>query len=268
MFRSLVMRRLSVSVRRPPPSPGLSAIDLKRYKYVDKTGLLARILTDDPKHSPGQFLHAPAMRRIGKSTTIRFLAAMARGDKKTKELFEGMAVNEPDSPFSIGEIPLSVIQLDFSGSVDVKMDVNDVKRALVWELCESAFEQHGIEISPELQNPSQVLSRWLSRLRAKEGKKPIVLLIDEYDTPVTTFLPENPERAHEIAMILKPFYEKIKNRGDYFHKVFVTGVSKFSATSMFSGPNQFIPLMERSTQFSALYGFTENEIRQTYGSFI
>jgi hypothetical protein len=106
MFRCLAVRRLSVSVGRPPPSPGLSAIDLKRYAYVDKTHLLARILTDDPRHSPGQFLHTPAMRRIGKSTTIRFLAAMARGDKKTKELFEGMAVNESDSPFSIGDSSL------------------------------------------------------------------------------------------------------------------------------------------------------------------
>jgi hypothetical protein len=96
----------------------------------------------------------------------------------------------------------------------------------------------------------------------------IVLLIDECDTPVTTFLPENPEKAHEVAMMLDPFYQKIKSHGDYFHKVFVTGELKFSTNSIFSGPNQFLNLMERSTQFSTLYGFTEDEIRQTYGSFI
>ena len=73
----LCVRRLSVRAPRPPPSPGMSRLDMTRYSYVDKTGLLARILSDDPDHSAGQFLHAPAMRRIGKSTTIKMLAAMA-----------------------------------------------------------------------------------------------------------------------------------------------------------------------------------------------
>eukprot|EP00475_Leptophrys_vorax_P028674 TRINITY_DN4165_c0_g1_i1.p1 TRINITY_DN4165_c0_g1~~TRINITY_DN4165_c0_g1_i1.p1 ORF type:complete len:422 (+),score=97.27 TRINITY_DN4165_c0_g1_i1:179-1267(+) len=207
------------------------------------------------------------MRRIGKSTTIRFLVAMAKGDKKTKELFEGMAVNESNSPFSIGEIPLSVIQLDFSGLVHSKMESSVVEWAIARKLCRYAYSQHRIRIPLDFNYPGEVLSIWIEKLSAKEGK-PIVLLIDENDAPVTAFLPENPERAHEVAMMLKPFYETIKSHGDYLHKVFVTGVSKFSATSMFSGPNQFVPLLEESSAFSALYGFTEAEIRQTYGTFI
>jgi hypothetical protein len=65
---------------------------MTRYSHEDKTGLLARILSDNSDHSARPFLHAPAMRRIGKSTTIKMLPAMAGGDR---ELFQGMAVNEP-----------------------------------------------------------------------------------------------------------------------------------------------------------------------------
>jgi hypothetical protein len=47
---------------------------------------------------------------MGKSTVIQMLAEMAKGKK---QLFQGMAVNQPNSPFEIGKMELSVIQLDF-----------------------------------------------------------------------------------------------------------------------------------------------------------
>jgi hypothetical protein len=116
-------------------------------------------------------------------------------------------------------------------------------------------------------NPGDILKKWIWKLKRLEGTR-IVLLINEYDAPVTSFLPENPLMAQSVASMLKPLYQVIKGYGDYFHKVFVTGVSKFSSTSMFSGPNQFLPLMERSAEFVSLYGFTDSEIRSTYGEFI
>ena len=191
------------------------------------------------------------------------IAAMAGEYNK---LFQGMSVNEPGSPFEIGKTPYSVIQLSFSGCARPGMSVDCVSKSISAKLVDDAFGQHDLNLD-ETMHPPRLLRLWLQKLRSKDGH-PIVLLIDEYDAPVTTFLPQDPERAHEVAMMLKPFYETIKDYGDYFHKVFVTGVSKFSSTSMFSGPNQFLPLMERTAEFCALYGFTEHEIRKTYGSYI
>jgi hypothetical protein len=94
-------------------------------------------------------------------------------------------------------------------------------------------------IPPNLSYPSHILSSWIYELRKQEGK-PIVLLIDECDAPVTAFLPENPEKAEKVAMVLKPFHETIKSRGDNSHKVFITGACKLLATSIFSEPNQFL----------------------------
>jgi hypothetical protein len=191
------------------------------------------------------------------------LAAMGSGEK---EMFEGMDVNEPGSCFRIGETPYSVILLDFSNAVvEPTFTLDQVRAAIADEMKCACFDQHGIEIS--CMNPGDILKEWIRKLKRLEGTR-IVLLIDEYDAPVTSFLPENPLMAQSVASMLKPLYQVIKGYGDYFHKVFVTGVSKFSSTSMFSGPNQFLPLMERSAEFVSLYGFTDSEIRSTYGEFI
>jgi hypothetical protein len=241
-------------------------LDLQQYKYVDKTALLARIMAKGPSN-PGTFLHAPAMRRVGKSTTVKMLAAMARGEK---DMFEGMQVNAEDSLFQIGERDFSVIQLDFSNVAKPAAEsVGEVEVAFVDNLVRHAMEQHSVDISHVAgAHPGAALEMWLVALRSQEDNRPVVMLIDEYDAPVTTFLPKSPDLARAVAEMMKPFYQTIKTRDDFFHKVFVTGVSKFSHVSMFSAPNMFLPIMERTADFSTLYGFTEREIRETYGEFI
>ena len=115
-----------------------------------------------------------------------------------------------------------------------------------------------------MYNPAKTIELWLDLLHCKENL-PVVILIDEYDHPVTTFLPKSPRRAQEATDMLKSFYEQIKIHKNIIHKAFVTDVSKISAVSMFSGGNNFCPLLEKSSEFACLYGFTEDEIRNTYG---
>jgi hypothetical protein len=171
-----------------------------------------------------------------------------------------------------------VIKLDFSGKIQSSIPLDtreEVKKAVVATrkefteyLIRQAMVQHGIKIEPtSTYNPGVALDCWLVELKKKEGLK-IVLLIDEYDDPIAQFLPKYPEFAQEVADVMKPFYLTIKEYDSFFHKVFVTGVSKFSSTSLFSGANMLNLIMEDTADFSTLYGFTEQEIRDTYGSFI
>jgi len=282
----------------PPPLPGSSNLALSQYNYVDKTEMFAYILSEKGTFffsfcetlllirvvfkneihwlfSASKFIFAPSMRRIGKSVAVNMLAAMASGDRN---IFNGYAVNNPGSSFNIGATIYSVIKLDFSGVIDSKIPLDTpkkvekavvaTKRKFTEYLIRKAMEQHGIKIKPTFDHDAGVaLDCWLVELEKKEGRK-IVLLIDEYDDPITQFLPKHPEFAQDVADIMKPFYLTIKKSDPFFHKVFVTGVSKFSSTSMFSGANMFCPIMEEKVYFANLYGFTEQEIRDTYGSFI
>ena len=112
---------------------------------------------------------------------------------------------------------------------------------------------------------------WVERLRVNDSKsapgqcpRPIVLLVDEYDWLLTHTL-DRPALGEEIArLVLAPFFGATKMLDAHFHKVFVTGVSKFSLTSVFSGANQYIALLQNDAEFCSLYGFTEVEIDETY----
>ena len=126
-----------------------------------------------------------------------------------------------------------------------------------------AKEQNGLYIEQH-ECPGDTLESWLNALN-KDDTQGVIMLIDEYDSPVTEFLPESPDKAQEICDLIRPFYRMIKKRDSLFYKVFITGVSKFSTTSMFTDANQFWPLMEKSADYANLYGFTKQEILDTYG---
>jgi len=116
---------------------------------------LLRILSDNSDHSARPFLHAPAMRRIGKSMTIKMLAAMAGGDR---ELFQGMAVNESRSPFEIVKSTYSVIQMSFSGCSEFKMSLEDVRALICWKLSQHALVHHWISIPMTWKYPLGLIS--------------------------------------------------------------------------------------------------------------
>ena len=248
-------RCFSSYCRHPPPPPG-NHVNLKKFKYVDKTHLLAKIMSEQEP----TFIHAPAMRRIGKSTTVQMLHLMAQGHR---DLFAGMAVNAPDSPFQIGQEKFSCIYLDFSTVANEYLTPNKVIKRLNKKFVKEAKKQHKLRIKTKAC-PGDTLEEWLDSLTQRSNNK-VIMLIDEYDSPMTEFLPESPDKAHELCKKMRPFYRKIKSCSDVFQKVFVTGVSKFSATSMFTDANQFWPLLEKSADYCNLYGFTEKEIRDTYG---
>lgn len=249
-------RCLSSFNRRRVPLPNVP-LNLKEFKYVDKTHLLAKILSTEES----TYILAPAMRRIGKSMTIDIMYEMAKGNR---ELFEGMAVNKPDSPFQIGAEQFFCIKLSFDTVSNESLSVIDNAERFNKRLVEAAKEQHGLVIEKDVC-PGETLRSWIKALTQDCNDKKIIMLIDEYDAPLTEFLPNSPESATEVAKMVRPFYKTIKERHSQFHKVFVTGVSKFAATSMFSDANQFWPLMEKSADFSNLYGFTKREIIDTYG---
>ena len=253
--------RIHFSCDSRPPAPPGNKLDLKSFKYIDKTSLLAKIMnsTETPT-----FIHAPSMRRIGKTVTIEMLDAMARGKR---DMFAGMKVNAADSAFHIGEQKFSIIRMDFLGTCDTLMDTAEMKEAIIDEIVDSAETQHGLNLARK-RTIARTFTSWLNALRHKEGNRPVIMLIDEYDAPVTDFLPQDPWLAQEAAKLLSGIYKAIKKKDRCFHKVFVTGSSKFSLMSMFSDANMFVSIMEEIPGFANLYGFTEKEIRDTYGDFI
>ena len=167
----------------------------------------------------------------------------------------------PGSPFKPKKGRFHVIYLDFSSLRASGFDV--AKASMTRYLAWSAQEQHGIDISDAGADIGETVKLWVHRLNASE-QRPVVMLVDEYNHPVVHSL-HKPAMAELIASdVLGPFFAATKTLSEYFHKVFVTGVSNIGVSSMLSGANQYKLLLLECPDFCSLYGFTEAELRATY----
>ncbi len=97
---------------------------------------------------------------------------------------------------------------------------------------------------------------------AKYGIRAVVL-VDEYDKPILDNI-DNPNIAAEMREGLKNLYSVLKGQDANLQFVFMTGVTKFSKVSLFSGINQLTDITI-DTQYSSICGYTETDLRESFG---
>ena len=100
----------------------------------------------------------------------------------------------------------------------------------------------------------------------KDGDLPlssnkVVLLIDEYDAPLTRSI-DKPELFDKIRLEIIEFFSSIKNLS-YFRNVFITGVSSYVQSSIFGAPNQFIDI-SLEPRYATCCGYTQEELEQYF----
>ena len=223
------------------------------YVYVDKTALVYRLVTEGKIY----FLSRP--RRFGKSLLVSTLEAYFKG---RKDLFKGLAIDELETEWA--EYP--VFHIDFNGS-------NFTKPHVLEEVIEK-FLSDQEEIYGRNLNSQDTGSRFKDILKAahrKTGKRAVVL-IDEYDKPMldvldtgisTTIDGENRLLEEQHRNILKGFYSVFKSADANLQFVLLTGVTKFSQVSVFSGFNQPDDI-SMSRDYEALCGITETELHHHF----
>ncbi len=94
----------------------------------------------------------------------------------------------------------------------------------------------------------------------------MVILIDEYDSPIISHLGELPI-AKENRTTLQEFYRTIKGLDEFTRFLFVTGISKFSQVSVFSGANQLTDI-SMSEPYATLLGYTQDELESNFSDHI
>jgi hypothetical protein len=211
--------------------------------YIDKTRELYEVVTSAPKYS---LLTRP--RRFGKSLIISTLEEIFLG---SKELFKDCWIGRESS---YDWVCYPVIRFDFSAfdTTSSRVLAQSLRQYLVNT---AAF--HGIKISQK-DSIADALRTLVVEVSAQKG--PVVLLIDEYDYPLTSQL-QNPKNMERNAEVLRPFYTVLKSVNEHIRCMFMTGVSKYPQASMFSGLNNvkdisFLP------QYAAIAGYTQDEVEQ------
>jgi len=207
--------------------------------YIDKTEVLFRLINDKTYN----FLARP--RRFGKSLLLSTLKEIFLGNQ---QLFTDLWIGKK-SNYSWPVHP--VIHIDMN-DVD-KSDAIRLEGSLCRLMDRLAFE-HGVEIRFAESSSEKFLG--LVHALAPRGK--VVVLIDEYDQPITTRFPDMVAAAASRE-VLREFYGKIKSMDEYLRFLFITGVSKFTKTSLFSGLNNLKDLSFEPS-VAALFGYTKEEI--------
>jgi hypothetical protein len=210
------------------------------YLYVDKTELIYQMITR------GQVYFLSRPRRFGKSLLVSTLHAIFSGKR---QLFKDLWIGQSD--YTWEEYPIIGLNM----AIAVMSSSADLLQQSLNEQLDKIAAQYGIKLAPSVSVVGR-LDNLIIQLCGSNKK--VVVLIDEYDKPLIDQI-HRPEIALENREVLKQFYGILKERGAKIRFVFLTGVSKFSKVSVFSGLNNLQDI-SLSPDYAILLGYTEQEL--------
>ncbi len=214
------------------------------FVYIDKTPMIAEMV-----HGAGRyFLSRP--RRFGKSLLVDTLRCLFQG---RKALFTGLYIeNRWD-----WSVAYPVIKIDFA---DGNLHSLEALNARIDGLLRLNAEQLGIEEQSGWDLPGRFGA--LIRQAAKHYGQPAVVLIDEYDKPILDNI-DQPDIAAQMRDGLKNLYSVLKGQDEHLRFVFMTGVTKFSKVSIFSGLNQ-IEDITLDQRHATICGYTQSDLESRF----
>ena len=217
----------------------------KEAKYVDKTALLYELA----RHKSDAQLFISRPRRFGKSLMLSTLKAMFEG---RRDLFKGLAIDS--LPWEGWKTPTPVYSFTMAKAVGETYEKFEAALAkLVSGLC----RQIALPYDPAV-DATVNFEEFLAAAAEKSPTKKIVVLIDEYDEPVAKFL-DDIKTLKRVRSTLHDFYEKLKNNSPNIRFLMMTGVTKLTKLSVFSGLNHLTDISSFA-EYATLLGYTPKEL--------
>ncbi len=207
--------------------------------YVDKTDMMYSLV------NKYQYVFLARPRRFGKSLLCNTFKAYFQG---MKELFEGLKVMDLEKEWKT----YPVLHFTMSGLKNLKVSEAKTKLETMIRGYESIYGRDPLSITPGDR------FRDLIHNANKRAGERVVVILDEYDAAVMRLL-YNKEQLEEMRMMLREFYQVLKDEGAYLKFVFITGVTKFSQMSIFSELNN-LKQVSMFDEYSGLCGITQEEL--------
>lgn len=238
------------------------------YHYIDKTPFIKAVID-----SPFEALLFPRPRRFGKTLNLNMLRCFfEKSDADRSGLFRSLAIRN-DSHFEDHQGKYPVIWLTFKdvkhsrwegcirGLTAAVQKAYSLHRYLLESDClfaeEKAYFEKILSPEPEYTACETALSR-LSEYLHRCNEEKVVILIDEYDTPI--------HAAHEGGYY-KQLIEFIRNflsgglkDNPHLFKGVLTGILRVAKESVFSGLNNLGTYTLLDRDFNTAFGFTEAEV--------
>ena len=216
------------------------------FLYIDKTDLVYRLTHEGNIY----FLSRP--RRFGKSLLVSTLKNYYLG---RKELFKGLKIDSLEKDWKV----YPVFHIDFNST-------NFTIRRTLWQKLNALIgdweKKYGV-IKPE--EGLDLGDRFIRVLEAAHNMTGLraVVLVDEYDKPMLDVMDVDKSLEEEHRNLLKGFYSVFKGADEHLQFVFLTGVTKFSQVSVFSGFNQPEDI-SMARDYETLCGITTKEIESYF----
>ncbi|MDR1308548.1 MAG: AAA family ATPase [Deltaproteobacteria bacterium] len=232
----------------PIGTQDFEGLRLEKEVYVDKTMYLPML------RKAGRIVFCSRPRRFGKTLTVTTLDAFYSG---RKDLFRGLAAERyMDSP---GFVPRPVIHLDMNrvaGSGDIGLLTERIRIMLEGNAARHDVKLEGVDCYSDFFSLMQNVSQ--------PPTKKAVLLIDEHDAPVLSLvqrgeLLRDDRLVQETRWTMGNLYSQIKSAEKSLELAFITGVTKFSRTGVFSTLNNLADISLRP-EFAAFMGLTQEEL--------
>ncbi len=264
--------------------------------YVDKTGLLRELLATVPVRSAStprlrdrhQFLARP--RRFGKTLLVNTLEAWFQGLPPghvanpaglTAQL-DGMPADWTSPPWLWDGLEAAdwhgvhgwhpVIRLDLSliDSPD-PAGTRTALQAYLWQVIalwggrtDRWTGPDPLGAPPDV-SPTTLLRNLIQRLKDAYNRQPVVL-VDEYDAPITEHLGTADMDPTPAVNELRRFFRVLKDDEGHLYGVFVTGITRFARHHLFSAANNFRDISDEPA-YGALCGFTEEEVDRYFAPY-
>jgi hypothetical protein len=215
--------------------------------YVDKTKQIYNFLSSDDKY---YFFARP--RRFGKSTLCRTLEELFRGNRA---VFKGLWIDTSDWGWK--EHPIIYLDMTLAAG---KASTIAAFRSAVNTMLERAAELYGVEIAPK-ETVAERFEALIATLY-KKFNTGVAVIIDEYDKPILDLISSDQEYKL-MHREMSDLYAVLKPADPYIRLAFLTGVFKFTQTSIFSNLNNLKDLTFDITA-GDLVGYTQEEVERNF----
>ena len=227
----------------PLGKQGFEALRKKNCYYVDKT----RYIWELTSHGDDYFLSRP--RRFGKSLLVSTLECLFEGKK---ELFKGLYIYDKWD----WSQKYPVLTIDLGGKEYT--NENDLERR-IFAFLDRVEKKYNIVVSGELKlSEAERMQNILEHIYTINSKTEVVVLIDEYDKPLLDVL-EDKEISKKNQSTLRGFYSIFKASHKFIRFHFVTGITMFSKSTVFTGFNHLIDISLKP-EYSSICGYTDKEL--------
>ena len=211
------------------------------YVYIDKTDIIYSLTHGGSIY----FLSRP--RRFGKSLLVSTLKNYYLGHK---ELFKGLKIDSLEKDWNVHP----VFHVDFNGANFTQAGVLET---MLDDYIDKWEKQYDIHTDPGL-GVGLRFRDILCAVHEQTGRRAVVL-IDEYDKPILDVLDVDTLLEDCHRNVLKAFYSVFKVADSHLQFVLLTGVTKFSQVSVFSGFNQPKDI-SMDARYETLCGITQEEL--------